>query len=144
MATTYAFPVELTPDDNGTTLVTCPDVPEMVTFGETKADALQQAVDALTAILDEYIQDGRPIPSPSHRPDLPAVPLPMRVALKLALHDVMIASGTTQKALATKLAMDPKQIRRMLDLTQKGLRPDDFDRAFRSLGRRPVMVLEAA
>jgi len=46
ITTKNAFPVELTPDDNGTVLVTCPDIPEMVTFSESNADALKQAVSA--------------------------------------------------------------------------------------------------
>ncbi|MCC2665482.1 MAG: type toxin-antitoxin system HicB family antitoxin [Geminicoccaceae bacterium] len=42
-----AYPVVLEPDDNGTLLVTFPDVPEAVTFGEDEGDALKRAVDAL-------------------------------------------------------------------------------------------------
>jgi antitoxin HicB len=34
-----AYPIVLEPDDNGTLLVTLPDVPEAVTFGEDEADA---------------------------------------------------------------------------------------------------------
>lgn len=144
MIPTYAFSVTVQTDDNGTFLVTCPDVPELTTFGETEAEALAQAAAALVAVLDDYVADGRPLPPPGVYPGLPTVSLPTRVALKLALHDAMIETGTTQKALAEHLGMDPKQIRRMLDLTQKGLRPDDFDAALHALGRRPVLHLEAA
>ena len=34
-----SYPVKLTPDDNGTILVTAPDLPEVSTFGADKADA---------------------------------------------------------------------------------------------------------
>lgn len=144
MEITYAFPVEVTPDDNGTLLVTCPDVPEMVTFGDTEAEALAHAADALVAILDTYVEDGRAIPLPSAPPGLPLVSLPTRVALKLALAQALREAGMTQKDLAGRLGKDPKHVQRMLDLTQRGLRPDDFDCAFRALGRRPVLHLEAA
>lgn len=41
------YPVLLTPDDNGTLLVTCPDLPEVTSFGSDKADALRHARDAI-------------------------------------------------------------------------------------------------
>lgn len=144
MITSYSFPIELHPDANETVLATCPDIPELTTFGDTEADALRHAADAMVAILDDYVAEGRSLPQPTHRPDLPTVPLPTRVALKLALHEAMMESGITQKELASRLNMDAKQIRRMLDLTQKGLRPDDFDAALGVLGVRPVVHLTAA
>ncbi len=39
------YRVELAPDDNGTIVVTSPDVP-IVTYGEDRPSALRQAVDA--------------------------------------------------------------------------------------------------
>jgi antitoxin HicB len=43
--------VELTPDDNGTLLVTVPDLPEAITFGEDREQALARAVDAIESAL---------------------------------------------------------------------------------------------
>jgi hypothetical protein len=37
------YPIELTPDDNGTLLVTCPDLPEVTSFGVDEADAIARA-----------------------------------------------------------------------------------------------------
>ena len=46
------YAVTLAPDDNGTILVTVPDIPEAVTFGDDRDDALARAVDAIeTAIM---------------------------------------------------------------------------------------------
>jgi hypothetical protein len=42
----FDYPVILTPDD-GTVLVTFPDVPEAITFGADTDEALMYAVDAL-------------------------------------------------------------------------------------------------
>lgn len=42
----FAYPVEIVEDGDGFT-VTCPDVPEMVTDGGTRAEALARASDAL-------------------------------------------------------------------------------------------------
>ena len=44
-----SYPISLTPDDNGTLLVTFPDVPEAITVGEDEEDAKVQALDALEA-----------------------------------------------------------------------------------------------
>ena len=40
------YRVKLTPDDNDTFLVTSPDFPEVITFGETREEALHYAVGA--------------------------------------------------------------------------------------------------
>jgi antitoxin HicB len=38
-----AYAIKLEPDDNGTLLVTCPDLPGVVTFGEDREDAIRKA-----------------------------------------------------------------------------------------------------
>ena len=45
------YPVTLTPDDNGIFLVTVPDLPEALTFGEDRDDALARAIDAIETAL---------------------------------------------------------------------------------------------
>ena len=61
------YPVVLTPDDNGTFLVTFPDVPGAVTFGETEEEALTRAVDALLTVFDGLVREGKEMPLPSWR-----------------------------------------------------------------------------
>ena len=51
----YQFPVRFKPDTNGTLLVTFPDVPEAITFGENQADAMIRAAEALVEALSLYI-----------------------------------------------------------------------------------------
>jgi predicted RNase H-like HicB family nuclease len=63
----FAYPVEIVEDGDGFT-VTCPDVPEMVTDGGTRAEALARAADALISALSFYVDDGRPLPFPRWRP----------------------------------------------------------------------------
>ena len=57
-----AYHVELTPDDNGTLLVTCPKIPMVAAFGETTEAALHHAIDAIEVALGTMIADGEPIP----------------------------------------------------------------------------------
>lgn len=58
------YPVFLTPDE-GTVLVTFPDVLEAITFGMDEEEALLQAVDALESALSFYVGDRKPLPVPS-------------------------------------------------------------------------------
>ncbi len=63
------YPVKLKRDTNGTILVGFPDFPEAHTFGEDNQDALLRAVDALETVIQAYMADRRPIPSPSPGPN---------------------------------------------------------------------------
>ena len=46
-------------------LVTFPDVPEAITFGADIDEALLQAVNALETALSFYVDDRKPLPTPS-------------------------------------------------------------------------------
>ncbi len=59
------YTVILEPDDNGTLLVTCPDLPEVTTFGEDQEDALRRAGAAIEEALAARIAHGERIPVPS-------------------------------------------------------------------------------
>jgi predicted RNase H-like HicB family nuclease len=60
-------------------------VPDAVTFGSTKREALQHARDALLAVFDAYMKDRRDIPEPSDRRGL-GVEVPRFEASKIALY----------------------------------------------------------
>ena len=61
---TYA--VKLTPDkDDGGYVVTCRDLPEAITQGETIEQALVEAADCLEEAIAARVDDERDIPSPS-------------------------------------------------------------------------------
>lgn len=51
------YPVQLE-DDDGSILVTAPDLPEFSTFGEDRDDALMRAVDALEEAIAARVHDG--------------------------------------------------------------------------------------
>ena len=92
------YPVILKRDTNGTVLVTFPDVPEAVTFGNDEADAINYAVDALETAFMAYIEDRRPIPRPSPiRRRKWVVTLPALSEAKIALYQAMIA-GRVRKS----------------------------------------------
>ena len=62
----YTYPVVLTEDqDDGGYVVTSRDLPEMITQGDTVAQALAEAADALDEALCGRINHGWDIPEPS-------------------------------------------------------------------------------
>ena len=62
----HAYPCKLTADEEGGFVVTFPDVPEAVTGGGNRAEALAMAEDAFAVALAGYVHEGWDIPVPSH------------------------------------------------------------------------------
>ena len=63
------YPANLTNDDNKI-LVTFDDIPEAITFGNNRYEALIHAKDALDTALSFYAERGSPLPKPSKpKPD---------------------------------------------------------------------------
>ncbi len=81
----FDYPVMLTPDE-GTLLVTFPDVPEAITFGMTVDEAMLHAVDALETGLSFYVDARKALPEPSVRPDLLTVRSSVLEGVKLAIY----------------------------------------------------------
>lgn len=71
---TLRYPITLTPDDNDTFLVTCPDLPEVTTFGETIEEAVHHAADAIEEAIACRIADGLDVPEPSPQRAAPRLP----------------------------------------------------------------------
>jgi antitoxin HicB len=137
------YPVILS-DDEGTTLVEFPDVPEAITYGETRDEALLHAEDALITLFEAYMGDGKPIPMPSPLEDRHGVVLPVLVSGKVALYNAMLAAGKRKVDLARMLNMTPTLIDRLLSLRHKS-RIEQIETALAALGKRLVVdVREAA
>jgi antitoxin HicB len=129
------YPIELTPDDNGTFLVTCPDLPEVTTFGDDEADAILRAGDALEEALAARIADRRNIPETSEAGARIVVSLPVQTAMKVALYNSMLEAGLRKADLARKLQAHGPQIDRLFDLRHAS-RLDQMEAAFNALGKR--------
>lgn len=128
------YPVKLTKDDNGTLLVTAPDLPEMATFGDDVADALARAMDAIATALQSRVTDRKEIPAPSApKRGQYLVALPAIVAAKLALYRAMIETGTRKSDLARKLGVHGPQVDRLLDLDHNS-KLDQIEAAARAIG----------
>lgn len=131
----FDYPAILTPDDNGTVLVTFPDVPEAITFGDDEEDALRQAVDALETALSFYVEARRPLPAPSGAEGRPTVRPSALECAKLGLYRAMAEQGIKKAELARRLGWHVPQVDRLFDLGHAS-RLDRIEAAARALGRR--------
>ncbi len=112
----FTYPVTLTPDEaDGGFVVTFEDLPEAITQGETMAEALSEAADALEEAVAGRIRRGDPIPTPSPGAGRTAVPVPAQTAAKAALYLALRETGISKAELATRLGCDEKEVRRLLD-----------------------------
>jgi antitoxin HicB len=130
----FDYPVILTPDD-GTVLVTFPDVPEAITFGADTDEALLQAVDALESALSFYVDDRKPLPVPSKakRGQKTVRPSALECA-KLGVYQAMTEQGIKKSELARRLGWHLPQVDRLFDLRHAS-RFDQIEAAARALGR---------
>ena len=80
------YQIKVTPDDNGTLLVTCPALPELTTFADNSAGTHARAVEAIEEALAARLAEGRELPMPTEgRPGARRVALPTLTALKVLL-----------------------------------------------------------
>jgi antitoxin HicB len=130
----FDYPVILAPDD-GTVLVTFPDVPEAITFGADTDEALLQAVDALESALSFYVDDRKPLPTPSKpkRGQHTVRPSALECA-KLGVYQAMTEQGIKKSELARRLGWHMPQVDRLFDLRHAS-RLDQIEAAARALGR---------
>jgi antitoxin HicB len=138
----YAYPVILAPDDNGTVMVSFPDIPFAHTFGNDEDDAMRRAADALQAAFVAIIGDRDDVPRPSKvKRGQKTVALPALAALKVALYEAMRASDIRKTDLARLLGWHLPQVDRLLDL-RHAPRMDQIEAALNALGRRLVVSVE--
>ena len=138
------YAVRLTKDDNGTILVTFPDVPEAVTFGDTKEEALARAPDALATAIEIYIKDRRPLPEPSaSKAAGPVVEIPPVMAVKVALYQAMRQQKVGKAELARRLHWHLPQVDRLLDVRHAS-RIDQLAAGLGAVGKRLLLTVEDA
>lgn len=61
----FEYAIVLTPAEEGGFVVTCRDLPELVTQGESIGDALNEACDAMDEVFAHYMRRGKLFPTPS-------------------------------------------------------------------------------
>jgi antitoxin HicB len=109
------YAIRMRKDSNGTYLVTVPDLPDAITFGETQDEARRQAVDAIETAMMGRMSDREVIPMPKAK-GKQYVELRPATAAKVALWNAMMRQGLGKAALARKLKWHLPQVDRVLDV----------------------------
>ncbi len=130
----YAYPCLLTDDEEGGLVATFPDVPEAITGGRDRDEALAEAEDALAVALAGYVHEKWDIPAPSApTADQPSVPVPPVVAAKLALYSAMREQRITKVDLAQRLGVSESAVRRLTNPDHRS-HVGSVHRALKSVG----------
>jgi antitoxin HicB len=109
------YPVKLDEAADGVTL-TFPDVPEAITDGRDREEALGHAVDALLTAVMIYEADRRAFPLPGKvKAGAPSVRLPITASLKVFLHNAMVEQGMRKIDLMRATGWASPQVDRILD-----------------------------
>ena len=138
----FQYPATLTPEKEGGFMVQFADLPEAITSGADRQDALTQAADCLEEAIAGRITDGLEIPKPSSpRRNQILVAVPAPTAAKAALYLAMREARIKNTELARRLGCDEKEVRRMLDPRHPTKLPR-IQQALEALGKRLVIALE--
>lgn len=140
----FRYPARLQPDRSGEIIVSFRDFPECLTSGAAAADALMEARDALAEAIAGRIDDGEPIPVPSRpRTGEQLIAVPPDMAAKAAFALAFRASELSRLALARRLGVDEKVVRRMLD-PRRHTAANRIHKALRVLGRELIVESRTA
>ncbi|WBX91549.1 type II toxin-antitoxin system HicB family antitoxin [Achromobacter mucicolens] len=128
------YPAFLDPEGDGFN-VTFRDIPEAITCGDNRDDALEMAAGALVTAMEFYFEDRRPVPLPSDPKDGEVlIALPASVWAKVLLLNEMIAQRVTPAELARRLNTRPQEVTRIINLGH-ATKIDTIAAALRTMGK---------
>ena len=132
----FKYPVTLTPDDDdGGFVVGFADIPEAITQGDTEAEALAAARDALESALDFYFEDKRAVPMPSKpKRGQRVVELPASLSAKVLLLNEMVTQNVRAAELARRLGTSAQEVNRLTNVRHT-TRIDGIAAALHALGK---------
>jgi antitoxin HicB len=139
----FEYPVLLKRAAEGGYVVTCRDLPALITQGEDKEDALTQAADAMDEVFATLMKLDKPFPPPSEaRRGERLISPPVETVAKAALYSTLRDAKITKVQLAKWLGIDEKEVRRLLDPHYHSKLPRIAE-AISLLGKRLVISLES-
>ena len=140
----YAYPCVLTTTEDGSLVATFPDVPEAITGGRDKSEALTMAEDALAAALAGYVHEKWDIPAPSEAvAGQELVSVPTVIAAKLALYAAMRSEGITKVELGRRLGISESAVRKLANPDHRS-HVSQVQKALRVVGRSLRVEVTAA
>ncbi len=112
----HKYPARFDPADEGGYTVTFRDIPEAITQGDTLAEALEMARDALTTAMEFYFESGRIVPRPSALgQNERLVELPPSVAAKVELLNARLQTGARPADVARAMGCKAQEMTRVFD-----------------------------
>ena len=136
-----AYPVNLRKDGKFI-LVTFPDIPEAVTQGRDRTEALKAAKDVLETAMDVYFDERRPVPAPSQpKRGQPVIEVPASLSAKILLLNEMLHQNVRPAELARRIGTSPQVVNRLTNIRHTS-QIDGIDTALRALGKR--LIVDAA
>ena len=140
----FTYPAKFSTGSDGRMLVEFVDLPRVATDGKDLQEAFAEAIDALGSDLSIRVSQHEEIPTPSPaKRGQRLVPVPWWLAPKLALYLAMRAQGIHNAALARRLNVDERVVRRMLDPAHE-TKAEKIQAALAALGKRLTMEVEDA
>lgn len=135
----FVYPVALAEAPEGGFIVTCRDLPELITQGDNRDEALEAAEGALQAAIEMRIQDDEDIPAATEteRGEV-EVAVAIGTAMKAALFLAMREQDVNQSELARRLGVGEQEARRLLD-PRHGTKIPALEHALHLLGKRPEL-----
>ena len=134
------YPIELTPDDNDTFLVTCPDLPEVTSFGDTEEEALANGRNAVLEAIAARMDGFQEIPHPSTNQ---GVAVPLALGIKLQLYWALMSADMTRADLQRATGWPRTKVDRLFDPNHES-KLAQIEEAFAALGMRLDVTAEAA
>ncbi len=130
-----AYPVTLIKDE-GWFIVESPDFPNVTAQGQTREEALANAVNAIATGVAMNIRNGSPIPvATPAMTGQPVVVLPTQLMLKALIHGEMLRRKMSKADFARTIGWRQNQVARLLDVTHAS-KLDVIDEAFAALGQQ--------
>lgn len=132
----FNYSVKLERGRPGGYLVTCRDLPEMISNGNTQEHALLKVADSIIKTIANYIEGRRPVPVASvpEKNERPVI-LPVLITAKTALWNTMIETGTRRIDLARLLGVHLPQVGRLINV-QHSSKIESIETALSHLGRK--------
>ncbi|ADU69585.1 type II toxin-antitoxin system HicB family antitoxin [Pantoea sp. At-9b] len=127
------YPINLEPCEGGF-FVSFPDIPEALTQGDTREEALGMGIDALVTAFEFYFEEGRKIPEPGVITG-DFVEVPASVMAKVLMLSAFVDSGLTQVELAKRIGVTKQEVTRIFNL-QHVTKIDTIQKALAALGKR--------
>lgn len=133
-----SYPARLDKDGAGY-VVSFRDIPEALTSGSSKKEALEMAADALMTAMEFYFEQRRSVPMPSKaKRGEEMVVLSASLVAKVLLLNEMLRENVTPAKLARKLHTTPQAVTRIVDLHHT-TKIDTIADAFSAMGKNLVL-----